>query len=519
MPLRAQTLTDTLVAEYEKTTGRERIDAANRVFQLLYDNETTDSLIQYDRRANADTVEANLYYWVGEEKYFTQDFLRGADYFERALRLIGNENLGLQNDCYNELAICQARRGLFPEAIESATRCVEIGEQMGDKERLLTATNIIGATYLMAKQPAEAEKYMLRSLEIATELRDSVKMAVRYGILSEIYHNLDDNQKAVDFAREGLRLDSLRGDEARMAVRRVQLASPLFALGETAQARQLLLEALPALETSHNMVSLPICLNQLGYVQLKEQAWNEAAESFEQAISIYDKTGERFTKAKALWGLWEALRHTDLHRAADYLEAYALLKDSLYQEDVARMTADYDARYQNSELRLQNERQRQHNRMMRWMVGSIVFLLVAGVILRGVFKRLKQKNALMKQKLDLLREHLLTPADREFISHVDERLHEQFQEGKVDLEGLASDLHISRSHLNRKVKNLLDESMQEHVNNVRIAQAKQLLAESNMNISEVARACGIADVAYFSRFFRKMTGQSPTAYRKVRGER
>ena len=86
------------------------------------------------------------------------------------------------------------------------------------------------------------------------------------------------------------------------------------------------------------------------------------------------------------------------------------------------------------------------------------------------------------------------------------------RECNVSLEQMASDLCITRLQLNRKIKALLGESMRDHVNRVRIELACHLLDEGEKNITEVARACGIDDVAYFSRFFRKMKNLSPSEY-------
>lgn len=58
-------------------------------------------------------------------------------------------------------------------------------------------------------------------------------------------------------------------------------------------------------------------------------------------------------------------------------------------------------------------------------------------------------------------------------------------------------------------------SFSEYLNNVRISAAKQLLAESDLLIYEVAEKCGYHDSFYFNRVFKKMTGISPGAYKKL----
>ena len=46
----------------------------------------------------------------------------------------------------------------------------------------------------------------------------------------------------------------------------------------------------------------------------------------------------------------------------------------------------------------------------------------------------------------------------------------------------------------------------------RIAMAKQMLAYSDLSISAVAAACGFQSLYYFSKYFRKQTGRSPTQW-------
>lgn len=50
-----------------------------------------------------------------------------------------------------------------------------------------------------------------------------------------------------------------------------------------------------------------------------------------------------------------------------------------------------------------------------------------------------------------------------------------------------------------------------------LAEAKRCLAYTSMGIAEIAYSLGYDDTAYFSRFFAKKIGQSPSQFRKTRG--
>ncbi len=84
----------------------------------------------------------------------------------------------------------------------------------------------------------------------------------------------------------------------------------------------------------------------------------------------------------------------------------------------------------------------------------------------------------------------------------------------LSLSSLANHLSVNASYLSSQFKKELGVSLTDYVNNSRISRAKQLLLETDLPIKSIAEQCGVADVYYFGRLFKKITGTSPTAYRK-----
>lgn len=76
-------------------------------------------------------------------------------------------------------------------------------------------------------------------------------------------------------------------------------------------------------------------------------------------------------------------------------------------------------------------------------------------------------------------------------------------------------LHVTPNHLNKCIKAQFGITASEFINQSLITEAKALLGITEMSISEVASAIGIDDYSYFSRFFKKHTGITPRAYRKM----
>ena len=73
---------------------------------------------------------------------------------------------------------------------------------------------------------------------------------------------------------------------------------------------------------------------------------------------------------------------------------------------------------------------------------------------------------------------------------------------------------MSPSHFSRTFRKVVGMSYQEYVNRKRIAKAKELLRTSPQSIADIAAYVGFADNTGFGRIFKKVTGYTPSAYRK-----
>ena len=55
----------------------------------------------------------------------------------------------------------------------------------------------------------------------------------------------------------------------------------------------------------------------------------------------------------------------------------------------------------------------------------------------------------------------------------------------------------------------------DYLNQVRIQNACRYLRSSDKEVGDIALLCGFRDAAYFSNVFKRLTGTSPSAYRKA----
>lgn len=74
-------------------------------------------------------------------------------------------------------------------------------------------------------------------------------------------------------------------------------------------------------------------------------------------------------------------------------------------------------------------------------------------------------------------------------------------------------LNVNASYLSTLFKKETGSSLTDYVNHKRIAQAIFLLNSTNMQIQTIAQFCGIPDVNYFTKVFKKQIGKTPKEYR------
>ena len=95
--------------------------------------------------------------------------------------------------------------------------------------------------------------------------------------------------------------------------------------------------------------------------------------------------------------------------------------------------------------------------------------------------------------------------------YIDEHLSE-----KILLEDLAEIAQLSQHHFARAFKQSLGSSPHQYLIQTRIVRGKQLLKNTNMDINEVAFACGFSNQAHFHRHFKKQTGTTPRQFTRDR---
>ncbi len=101
------------------------------------------------------------------------------------------------------------------------------------------------------------------------------------------------------------------------------------------------------------------------------------------------------------------------------------------------------------------------------------------------------------------------------VSNVQKYIGEHIEE-KLTLNDIASVFHISPNYLSLLFKKYNDAGFSEYISQMKIARAKELMAEGNLKIYEIADRLGFESAFYFSKVFKKITGYTPRDYQQLK---
>ncbi len=135
----------------------------------------------------------------------------------------------------------------------------------------------------------------------------------------------------------------------------------------------------------------------------------------------------------------------------------------------------------------------------------------------------KENNfVMMKALLKVLLLKLISVKELEFTSHdmYQKRVYEFLMllesnfNTVTNIDFYAGKLGISSKRLNQILKEKLDKTGTQIIHDRIILEAKRRMIHSEVTIKEIAYDLGFSDRPYFSRFFKKQTGETPEEFQK-----
>ena len=148
---------------------------------------------------------ANTYINLGNIFYYTQDFAKAREYYEKGGEIATKyEEKELVALAVGNIAFVLAEQGEIERCFEYFDRSLKIYEELGNKKELARTHSNIGEFYIVIGQYEEAEKQISEAIDLYRELNDREGMAMALTAMADAKLSLENYSEAIDLLHRAL---------------------------------------------------------------------------------------------------------------------------------------------------------------------------------------------------------------------------------------------------------------------------------------------------------------------------
>ena len=149
------------------------------------------------------------------------------------------------------------------------------------------------------------------------------------------------------------------------------------------------------------------------------------------------------------------------------------------------------------EIRVENmERKHAYDSFIKASLYKIIALLYRSRIIRSPYSFLNNENV-----------SKIAPV----LEYIDEHFNEN-----ISLADLSSIINVNEYYFCRLFKKIVNTSVVQYLNFVRVCKAEKMLLSTDKSISDISYESGFSSVSYFNRIFKKHKFCTPSVYRKIK---
>ncbi|MFC4808594.1 response regulator transcription factor [Paenibacillus sp. GCM10023250] len=130
----------------------------------------------------------------------------------------------------------------------------------------------------------------------------------------------------------------------------------------------------------------------------------------------------------------------------------------------------------------------------------------------GTFKQLK--DYFLRRAAALLDRMASLESNSRAVQDVKKYIQGNYGDKEITVNMLAEHVHLTPTYLSSLFRKETGKTISEYITEVRIARSADLLMEPQSKLYEVAERSGYNDANYFAKAFKKITGMTPTQFRR-----
>jgi AraC-like DNA-binding protein len=161
------------------------------------------------------------------------------------------------------------------------------------------------------------------------------------------------------------------------------------------------------------------------------------------------------------------------------------------------------------------------NRWLGWLLAGIALLLLAAFGILNWLERERLRSE-REAQIAIRRSDALENAEKipmsshrtEDVKRILEYIGKHYPDPELDLERVCRETGVNRNRLSTILKEEVGATFKGHLTDLRLAEATRALAETDLQVTEIAYKVGFGNVSHFNRVFKEHFGITPVEFRK-----
>lgn len=354
---------------------------------------------------------ASSYYRYAYMNYTSRQFNLAKEAFElSAQNSLLNEDTTKYVDRKFMVGVCYYMLGNYPEALESYQKALSLAEKSHYLNGQSNVLNNIGNIQDELKNYPLALSYLQQALNIRNETGNEYGANRTRENMATVYSKTGDFERALDLYLEIYDFKKSRDDEDGISTTLMNIGYAYERLGKFQNALDYYSQSLKLLYKLDNNQNIAVCLNNIGDIYYALGKYDQAIDSSKKSLEIAKKLNSKTGIKSSALSLTKSYVEKQKYKEAYFNHVlYSQVKDSLFNEESAKILQEMETKYQSEKKQQEIEKQQltiekqdaqaRTDRIMRFALigGLLLVVLIALQVFRG-YKQKKKANELLSVK-------------------------------------------------------------------------------------------------------------------------
>ena len=395
------------LCEYSKSLIQNKPDTAFYLAKQAYELANEN---------NFKWGKAHALFAMGGIKKAETKYPEAINYYEQALVLFKEfKDVNVIASTYNNIGLSHYAIGDYPKALANYITAIKLYKQDNNKAGEAASIGNIGMVYYNEGNYEKSLEYDSLAMVLDEKINNQIGIATHVGNMGNaymfratVYKNKGMTKemeimyaKAMESLTLAYEIHKKLNNKDGMALQIGNMANLYYDLGDIKKTIEYYDKALKICEETDDKVGMSRQYGNMGWIFFEAKDYTKAIEYTKKAINLLEGLSDLQLKNNwydNLTGMYEVTG--DYKAAYQTYQQFILLRDSLHSIDKARKTleAQMNIEFERKEETAKLEQAKQVIIRNAFIIGFILMLIMAAIVFRGYRNKKKANKEISEQK-------------------------------------------------------------------------------------------------------------------------